>query len=162
MPPHSLVIRDLDDLRNVIRCYNSYLLNSRNLALILNAKQLLFRKWTRVGLLFVACVKLPWFWRALIPIFPFRENRSSSSAVFGLNFGVLRNPHTSKFPSKASLSYVLMVGFESLSQECPSVSFFFARLGVFLEYSSSRCPQVGLFVPRFSALRPVLLSLYSL
>ena len=64
---------------------------------VLNAKQLLFRKRTCVGLLFVACVKLSWFWRALIPIFPFRENRSSSSALFGLNFGVLRNPHTLKF-----------------------------------------------------------------
>ena len=55
-----------------------------------------------------------------------------------------------------------MVGFEFLSLECPSVSFFFARLGVFLEYSFGRRPQVGLFVSHFSALRPVLLSLYPL
>ena len=55
-----------------------------------------------------------------------------------------------------------MVGFDFLSQECPSVSFFFARLGVFLEYSSGRRPQVGLFIPRSSALRLVLLFLYPL
>ena len=55
-----------------------------------------------------------------------------------------------------------MVGFEFLSLECPSVSFFVARLGVFLEYSFGRRPQVGLFVTRFSALRHVLLSLYPL
>ena len=55
-----------------------------------------------------------------------------------------------------------MVGFDFLNQECPSVSFFFARLGVFLEYSSRRRPEVGLFVPRSSALRPVLLFLYPL
>ena len=75
---------------------------------------------------------------------------------------MLRSLHTSKFPGKASVPYALMVGFESLSQECPSVSFFFARLGVFLEYSSNRCPQVGLFMSRFSALRLVLFSLYRL
>ena len=55
-----------------------------------------------------------------------------------------------------------MVGFEFLSQVCPLVSFFFAQLGVFLKYSSSRRPQVGLFVPRFFALRLVLLFLYPL
>ena len=55
-----------------------------------------------------------------------------------------------------------MVGFEFLGQECPSVLFFFARLGVFLEYSSSRRPQMGLFVSRFTAIRPILFSLYPL
>ena len=75
---------------------------------------------------------------------------------------MLRNRHTSKFPGKASFPYALMVSFEFLSHECPSVSFFFARLGVFLEYSSSQRPQVGLFVSHFSTLRPVLLSLYLL
>ena len=55
-----------------------------------------------------------------------------------------------------------MVGFDFLSQECPLVSFFFARLGVFLEYSSGRHPQVGLFVSRCSTLRPVLFTLYPL
>ena len=75
---------------------------------------------------------------------------------------MLRNPHTLKFPGKASFPYALMVGFEFLNHECPSVSFFFARLGVFLEYSSSRRPQVGLFVSHFSTLRPALLSLYPL
>ena len=82
---------------------------------VLNAKRLLFRKITHVGLLFMACVKLPWFWCTLIPIFPFRENHSSSSTLFGLNFRVLRNPHTSKFPGKASFPYALMVGFEFLN-----------------------------------------------
>ena len=55
-----------------------------------------------------------------------------------------------------------MVGFEHLSQECPSVSFFFARLGVFLEHSFGRCPQLGSFVSRSSAIRPVLFTLYPL
>ena len=55
-----------------------------------------------------------------------------------------------------------MVGFDFLSQKCPSISFFFAQLGVFLEYSSGRRPQVGLFIPRSSALRLVLLFLYPL
>ena len=55
-----------------------------------------------------------------------------------------------------------MVGFYFLSQEYPSISFFFSRLGVFLEYSSCRCPQVGLLVPRSSALKPVLLFLHPL
>ena len=53
---------------------------------------------------------------------------------------MLRNLHTSIFPGKASFPYVLMVGFEFVSQECPSISFFFARLGVFLEYSVGRHP----------------------
>ena len=44
----------------------------------------------------------------------------------------------------------------------PLSLFFFAQLGVFLEYSSGRHPQVGLFVPHFSALRPVLFFLYPL
>ena len=108
----------------------------------------------------MVCVRLPWFWHALIPIFPFRENHSSSSALFGLNLRVLRTLHTSKFHGNASFPYALMVGFEFLSQECPSVLFFFARLGVFLEYSSDQHPQVGLFVSCFSAIRPILLSLY--
>ena len=55
-----------------------------------------------------------------------------------------------------------MVGFEFFSQECPSISFFFARLRVFLEYSSGRCPQVGFFVLNFTALKPILFSLYPL
>ena len=55
-----------------------------------------------------------------------------------------------------------MVGFDFLSQGCLSISFFFARSGVFLEYSSGRRPQVVLFVPRSSALKSVLLFLYPL
>ena len=55
-----------------------------------------------------------------------------------------------------------MVGFEFFSQECPSISFFFARLGVFLEYSTGRRPQVGLFVSHSTTLRPILFSLYPL
>ena len=35
----------------------------------------------------------------------------------------------------------LMVDFDFVRQECPSISFFFARLGVYLEYSSSWGPQ---------------------
>ena len=52
-----------------------------------------------------------------------------------------------------------MVGFDFLSQECPSVSFFFAQLGVFLEYSLGRRPQVSLFVSLCSTFRPVLFTL---
>ena len=55
-----------------------------------------------------------------------------------------------------------MVGFDFLSQEFPLVSFFFAQLGVFLEYSSGRRPKVGLFVSCCSTLRPVLFTLYPL
>ena len=55
-----------------------------------------------------------------------------------------------------------MVGFEFFSQECPSVSFFFARLGVFMGYSSGRHPQVSLFVSHSTALKPILFSLYPL
>ena len=53
---------------------------------------------------------------------------------------MLRNLHTSNFLGKTSFPYALMVGFEFVSQECPSISFFFARLGVFLEYSAGRHP----------------------
>ena len=55
-----------------------------------------------------------------------------------------------------------MVDFDFFRQECHWISFFFARLGVFLEYSSGRQPQVGLFVSRFTTLKLVLLSLYPL
>ena len=75
---------------------------------------------------------------------------------------MLRNLHTSIFPSKASFPYVLMVGFEFVSQECPSISFFFARLGVFLEYFAGRRLQVGLFMPLSSAFKLILLFLYPL
>ena len=55
-----------------------------------------------------------------------------------------------------------MVEFFEVRNLCPSVSFFFARLGAFLEASSGHCPHVGLFVSRDSAFRPVLTSLYPL
>ena len=42
---------------------------------------------------------------------------------------------------------LLMVDFEFIRKETPSVSLFFARFGVFLESSGRCCPQVGLFVP---------------
>ena len=45
-----------------------------------------------------------------------------------------------KTSGKVSSLFVLMVGFEHLRQECPLVSFFFAKLGVFLEHSSGRRP----------------------
>ena len=71
----------------------------------------------------------------------------------------MRNFYTSNLPGKVSFHYILMVGFEFFSQECPSVSFFFARLGFFHEYSTGWCLQVGLFVSRSTSLRPVLFSL---
>ena len=42
----------------------------------------------------------------------------------------------------------LMVDFDFIKKETPSISFFFARLGVFLESSSGHRPHVGLFVPQ--------------
>ena len=53
-----------------------------------------------------------------------------------------------------------MVDYTAIKLESPSVSFFFARLGVFLKYSSGWHPQVGLFMPHDCALRLVLLELY--
>ena len=142
--PYSKVIKKFDYLRNMIGCDASYLLESWNLALVLNAKRLLFRRWTHVGFQFVAHVKFPWFWRALIPCFPFRGKKKFPLPLPYLvwTLGRLRNLHSSQVPGKASFLYALMVGFEFLSQECPSFSFFFSRLGVFLEYSSGQCPQV--------------------
>ena len=57
----------------------------------------------------------------------------------------------------------LMVDFSFVRQESPSISFFFARLGVFLECSGGHFPQVGLFLPRYYvAFRPVFITLYPL
>ena len=57
-----------------------------------------------------------------------------------------------------------MVDYTAIRIESLSMSFFFffARLGVYLEYSSGRRCQVGLFVIQDCALRPVLLKLYPL
>ena len=58
---------------------------------------------------------------------------------------------------------LFMADFDFIRKETPFISFFFARLGVFLESSSGRCPQVGLFVPlNCGAFRPVLIGLYPL
>ena len=57
----------------------------------------------------------------------------------------------------------LMIDFYFIMKETPSVSFFFAKLGVFFESSGGHHPHVGLFVPwDYGALRPVLISLYLL
>ncbi|KAK9988118.1 hypothetical protein SO802_028357 [Lithocarpus litseifolius] len=56
-----------------------------------------------------------------------------------------------------------MVDFDFIKKETPFVSFFFARLGVFLESSGRRRPHDGLFVPQdYGAFRPILISLYLL
>ena len=55
-----------------------------------------------------------------------------------------------------------MVDYTFVRQNSPSVSFFFARLGVYLEFLSGQRPQVGLFVSRSCAFRPVLFELYPL
>ena len=57
-----------------------------------------------------------------------------------------------------------MVDYTAIRIESLSMSyfFFFARLGVYLEYSGGRRCQVGLFVIQDCALRPVLLKLYPL
>ena len=52
-----------------------------------------------------------------------------------------------------------MVDYFAIRLDSSSISFFFARLGVFLEFLSGQCPLVGLFVPRVCALRLVLLEL---
>ena len=87
--------------------------------------------------------------RALIFISSFWETFSSFSTFFNL---CLWSPKLSKIPNfiLVSLLYFespLMVDFVSLRQQAPFVSFFFARLGVFLEHSGGKCPQVGLFLP---------------
>ena len=70
---------------------------------------------------------------------------------------------TLSLPGKVPLPHAfLMVDFDFIRQECPSTSFFFARLGVYLEYSSGGQPQVGLYMSRFIAFKIVLLSLYPL
>ena len=55
-----------------------------------------------------------------------------------------------------------MVDYFAIKLDSPSVSFFFARLSVFLESSNGRHPSVGLFMHQVCALRPVLLELYPL
>ena len=56
-----------------------------------------------------------------------------------------------------------MVDLSLVRHECPSVSFFFARLGVFLTKSGGKHPRVGLFLPHdCAAFRPVLLDFYPL
>ena len=56
-----------------------------------------------------------------------------------------------------------MVDLSLVGRECPSVSFFFARLGVFLEKFSRKHPRVGSFLPHdCAAFRPVLLNFYPL
>ena len=55
-----------------------------------------------------------------------------------------------------------MVDHTNVRLGSPSISFFFARLGIFLEYFGGCHPQVGLFVSKESALRSVLLELYPL
>ena len=56
-----------------------------------------------------------------------------------------------------------MVDFSFIRQETPSISFLFARLKAFLEFSSGHHPQVGLLLPQdYGASRPVLTSLYPL
>ena len=55
-----------------------------------------------------------------------------------------------------------MVDYSAIRLDSPSISFFFARLGVFLESLNGQRPLVGLFVHRVCALRSVLLELYPL
>ena len=55
-----------------------------------------------------------------------------------------------------------MVDHTAVRLGSPFVSFFLARLGVFLEFSGGRRPQMGLFVSRECAFRRVLLKLYPL
>ena len=82
---------------------------------------------------------------------------------FYLIFPMLEALRNFFLPGKVSFLYALLrVDFDFVRQECPSISFFFARLGVYLEYSSSPHPRVGLFVSCFTSFKLVLLTLYPL
>ena len=56
-----------------------------------------------------------------------------------------------------------MVDLSLVRRECPSISFFFARLGVFLKKFGGKRPRVGSFLPRDCVVfRPVLLDFHPL
>ena len=55
-----------------------------------------------------------------------------------------------------------MVENSEVRQRCPSVSFFFTRLGAYLGSFSSHCPPIEGFVSRDSSLGLVLVDLYPL
>ena len=55
-----------------------------------------------------------------------------------------------------------MVENSEVRQHCPSVSFFFTRLGAYLGSFSSHCPPIEGFVSRDSSLGLVLVDLYPL
>ena len=64
------------------------------------------------------------------------------------------------FLHSKTLFSLLIVDLDFIRKEAPSVSFFFARLGVFLESSGGCHPQVGIFVPlNYGAFRLVLIGL---
>ena len=58
--------------------------------------------------------------------------------------------------------FEFMVDYLVIRHDSPSISFFFKRMGVFLESSSGGRLSIGLFVTRDCALIPVLLYLYPL
>ena len=123
LPPHSWVVKKLDDPRDVISREVLSPLNSWKPVLVLNAKRLFFRKWACVVSQQVVRVNLLWFWHALIPHFPFRKKKicSPPSVLFGLNFCVPeKSPY---FVGKVSFFYTFMLGFDFLSQECPQSLF---------------------------------------
>ena len=117
------------------------------------------KTWPYVVLLLVGCVKVEsWFSHTNITSvlkntfhFPFSFHLPQASKSIFLSMFFWWVPFT--------LSW-FMVDYTAIRLESPSVSFFFARLGVFLKYSSGWHPQVGLFMPHDCALRLVLLELY--
>ena len=107
----------------------------------------------------------PWISCTLIFAFPFRETFLflSSSLPLCLKFEAFITPNKLILVRFLHFKFPLMVDFVFLMQHTPFVSFFFARLGVFLEYSVGKHPQVGLFLPRCCAtFRHVLVTLYPL
>ena len=121
----------------------------------------------RSMLVLAACVCFPWLSHTLNS-FPFLSK--SLLIFFFFFFFIIHLSLESETKGEflhllysKTLFPSLMVDFASIKKETPSVSFFFARLGVFLESFSGRRPHVGLFIPRdCGAFRLVLISLYPL
>ena len=93
----------------------------------------------------------PWVSRASNS-FPFFIQKPFHIPLLLLRYTPSLEPKTKReflhLLSSKTLFSPLMVDFDFIRKETPSVSFFFARLGVFLKSSSGSRPHVGLFVPR--------------
>ena len=109
-------------------------------------------RWSpRFPLVLVACVCFPCVSRTLILLPHLSKNSShtptsSSYVVFEVwNFSKKESSCTFNMVRLLLFKTPLMVDFSFIRQEASSISFFFARLGVFLEFSGGHRPQVGFF-----------------